>query len=67
MTQAHLRIFVLENTVHSWPLLFFNNHMNLRACRRNKEIQAITLEKWNVKRERHKGLESYLNTTFSEA
>jgi signal peptidase I len=47
-------------------IAFFNNHMNLRASRRKKEIQAVTLEKWNIKRERRKVLESYLNTTFSE-
>jgi hypothetical protein len=30
-------------------IAFFNNHMNLRASRRKKEIQAVTLEKWNIK------------------
>jgi hypothetical protein len=37
-----------------------------QLARRKKEIQAITLEKWNVKQEKHKIIESYLNTTFSE-
>jgi hypothetical protein len=47
-------------------IAFFNNHMNLRASSGKKEIQAVTLEKWNIKQERRKVLESYLNTTFSE-
>jgi hypothetical protein len=40
--------------------------MNLHASGRKNEIQAITFEKWNVKREKHRIIESYLNTTFSE-
>ena len=58
--------FCIRKYCTQLAIVFFNKNKNLRASGRKEEIQAITLEKWNEKREKRKIIESYLNTTFSE-